>query len=350
MDNDGYASYSKVIAVAACNDRGTQSVYSDFGAAVWCAFPSSDLEHAPFNHLAPLTPGIWTTDRRGAQGYNSGIAADGDTVGNFTNSFGGTSSACPGAAAVAALVLSVNPNLKGAEVKDLFRRACDRIDPQSGEYDAGGHSPKYGYGRLNARTAVELAQPQPRSGTTISRTFNAPIPDLQTVAFPLSIPDATPIESLTVGINLKHTYIGDLLITLRPPNSVGVGPVVLHDRAGGAAKDLRKLYDAMTTPALQNVKGKNCKGVWTSRSRTRRPGIPARCWSSPWRSSFPQRNRFRAHRAAGFEEIGIAAPGGPGNSARISRFTSGRSSRTGAYTAAGSQVPTIDVWAAPARD
>jgi len=164
---------------------------------------------------------------------------------------------------VAALVLSVNPNLKGAEVKDLFRRACDRIDPQGGEYDAAGHSPKYGYGRLNARTAVELAQPQPRSGTTISRTFNAPIPDLQTVAFPLSIPDATPIESLTVGINLKHTYIGDLLITLRPPSGVGVSPVVLHDRAGGAAKDLRKFYDATTTPALQNVKGKNCKGVWT---------------------------------------------------------------------------------------
>ncbi|MFN9941677.1 MAG: S8 family serine peptidase, partial [bacterium] len=50
VDNDGYASYSKVIAVAACNDRGTRSVYSDFGSAVWCAFPSGDSEHPPFNH------------------------------------------------------------------------------------------------------------------------------------------------------------------------------------------------------------------------------------------------------------------------------------------------------------
>ena len=43
VDNDGYASYEQVIAVAACNDRGARSVYSDFGEAVWCAFPSSDF-------------------------------------------------------------------------------------------------------------------------------------------------------------------------------------------------------------------------------------------------------------------------------------------------------------------
>ena len=39
VDNDGYASYPKVIAVAACNDRSRRSIYSDFGKAVWCAFP-----------------------------------------------------------------------------------------------------------------------------------------------------------------------------------------------------------------------------------------------------------------------------------------------------------------------
>jgi subtilisin family serine protease len=108
VDNDGYASYSKVIAVAACNDRGTRSVYSDFGNAVWCAFPSNDMGHPPFNHPIPLTSGIWTADRVDRDGYNVGNSADGDAAGNFTNSFGGTSSACPGAAGVAALVLSRN--------------------------------------------------------------------------------------------------------------------------------------------------------------------------------------------------------------------------------------------------
>jgi subtilisin family serine protease len=73
VDLDGYASYQNVIAVAACNDRGTRSVYSDFGKAVSCCFPSSDFEFQPQSHPAPLTNGIWTTDLVGSKGYNSGI-------------------------------------------------------------------------------------------------------------------------------------------------------------------------------------------------------------------------------------------------------------------------------------
>ena len=267
VENDGYASYSKVIAVAACNDRGSRSVYSDFGSAVWCAFPSNDMGHAPFNHARPLTPGIWTVDRVGPHGYNSGSVADGDAAGNYTNSFGGTSSACPGAAGVAALVLSVNPALKWSEVKDLFRRACDRIDPQGGGYDENGHSPKYGYGRLNARTAVDLAKPQPQSGITISRVVNEPIPDLQTVSFSLEAADDTPAESVSVEVDLQHTYIGDLVITLVPPDETERGPIVLHNRAGGPTRNLKKMYDAATTPALADLAGRSCKGTWTLRIR-----------------------------------------------------------------------------------
>jgi len=252
----------EVIAVAACNDHSTRSVYSDFGNAVWCAFPSSDFGYPPFNQPEPLTPGIWTTDRVGDDGYNVGTIADGDAIGNFTNSFGGTSSACPGAAGVVALVLAVNPSLKWHEVKDLLKRACDKIDPQGGNYDSSGHSPKYGYGRLNARTAVELARPQPQSGITISLTFDAPIPDLQTVSFTLDVSDNTPVEALTVAIDLKHTYIGDLIITLQPPATTGVNKITLHNRAGGSTKDLKKTYDAVTTPALAAFVGKSCRGTW----------------------------------------------------------------------------------------
>ena len=34
---------------------------------------------------------------------------------------------------------------------------CDRIDEAGGDYDGDGHSPLYGYGRVNAARAVELA-------------------------------------------------------------------------------------------------------------------------------------------------------------------------------------------------
>ena len=254
-------------AVAACNDRGRRSVYSDFGKAVWCAFPSNDFGHAPFNHPDLLTPGIWTIDRQGGAGYNSGLPTDGDVAGDYTNSFGGTSSACPGAAGVAALILSVNPALKWQEVKDVLKRACDRIDPGGGQYDAAGHSPKYGFGRLNALTAIELAKPRPQSAITIKRTFDAPIPDMMTVTATLEVADNTPVEALTVAVNIKHTFIGDLVITLEPPAGIGVAPVVLHDRAGGSANNLKKQYDAATTPALSRFTDKGCKGTWTLRVR-----------------------------------------------------------------------------------
>ena len=263
VDNDGYASHPMVLAIAACNDRGKRSVYSDFGNAVWCSFPSSDFEHAPENHPAPLTTGIWTTDRVGQQGYNPGRAQDGDAAGLFTNSFGGTSSACPGAAGVAALVLSVNPALKREEVKDILKRAGERIDPQGGQYNAAGRSKFYGWGRLNARTAVDLAKPQPRNEVTVSRRFDAPIPDLQTVSFSLDVPDTQVVSAVSVAVDLTHTYIGDLVLTLEPPAATGVAPMALHNRTGSSGKSIKKVYDKASTPKLVGLAGKACNGRWT---------------------------------------------------------------------------------------
>jgi subtilisin family serine protease len=150
VDNDGYASYDKVIAVAACNDQGRQSRYSDHGKAIWCAFPSN-------NGSPSRTPGIWTTDRHGREGYNMGDDSLGDAAGDYTNSFGGTSSAAPGVAGVVALILAANPELRWDEVRQVLRESADRIDDNAGEYDQNGHSARYGYGRVNAAAAVRLA-------------------------------------------------------------------------------------------------------------------------------------------------------------------------------------------------
>jgi len=169
---DEYASYPKVIAVAACNDFGKRSIYSDFGEAVWCCFPSNDFHAPQMNHPRPLTPGIWTTDRLGRTGYNSGgFNAEnliGDLDGHYTATFGGTSSACPGVAGVAALMLEANPDLTWQEVREIIKNSCDRIDEEMGNYNANGHSPFYGYGRLNAVKAVQNAKAaaqQPPKGT-----------------------------------------------------------------------------------------------------------------------------------------------------------------------------------------
>lgn len=264
VDNDGYASFQDVIAVAACNDRSRRSAYSDFGKAVFCSFPSSDFAFAPEGRPAPLTPGIWTTDRSRRLGYNPGRQTDGDLLGDYTNSFGGTSSACPGAAGIAALILSVNPELRWHEVRDLMRLACDVVDPQNGQY-VDGRSPFYGYGRLNAERAAQLAQPGARDRFSIQRTFHAPIVDLQTREFTLDVAEDGPITKFVVFVDLEHSYIGDLVITLVPPSGSDMQPAVLHDRKGGATANLKRAYDAAQVSALGSYEGSVGRGRWTLR-------------------------------------------------------------------------------------
>ncbi|HEY6168466.1 MAG TPA: S8 family serine peptidase [Verrucomicrobiae bacterium] len=264
VDNDGYASYANVIAVAAVGDRGVRSVYSDFGRAVWCAFPSSDFEWAQQGHRAPLTPGIWTTDRTGGAGENPGDPNLGDSAGHYTNSFGGTSSACPGAAGVAALVLARNPNLRTDEVRDVLRRCCDKVDASGGNYDASGRSPLYGYGRLNARTAVELALPsQPTPLAIRTAQQDVPVKDFTKSRLKLAVADTAVLKALKVTVNIDHTYIGDLIVTLRPPTAMGVAAIVLHNRAGDATDNLKKTYDELNAPGLSACRGKSPAGTWT---------------------------------------------------------------------------------------
>jgi subtilisin-like proprotein convertase family protein len=265
VDNDGYASYEKVIAVAACNDRGKRSIYSDMGRAVWCAFPSSDMGWPAQNHPEPLTPGIYTTDRLSRLGYNMGSPNDGDSAGNYTNDFGGTSSACPGAAGVAALILAVNPALAWNEVKDVLRQCCQKIDPQGGEYDGNGHSRFYGYGRLDAQQAIALARPRPRDTLKVSRTFNQPVADLQSIVVGLDVNESTRIREVAVQIDLRHTYIGDLQLTLLPPAGGSLPEVILHDRSGGSRNNIRRRFDVSNTPGLAAFRGIDPNGTWCLR-------------------------------------------------------------------------------------
>ncbi len=261
VDLDGYASYPKVAAVAATNDRGVRSMYSDMGAALFCSFPSNDFAFAPEGRPEPLTPGIWTTDLMGGGGYNPGPDGriEGDPRGNYTNSFGGTSSASPGAAGVAALVLARNPGLRWQEVRDVLARSCEKVDPQGGQWGADGHSPKYGFGRLNARTAVELAIPPAADRMVISRDFAEPIVDLQASRVGLTVTEPRKVAAIAVRVDIVHTYIGDLVVLLHLP--VGE-PVVLHNRTGGRTRDLRRTFTEGDIPALGAVEGTSAQGTW----------------------------------------------------------------------------------------
>lgn len=84
---------------------------------------------------------IRTLDRTGANGYNAG---------NYYNYFSGTSAACPQVSGVAALILSINPDLTRSQVENiLFTTATD--------LGSSGRDNNFGYGKINAFKAVQKA-------------------------------------------------------------------------------------------------------------------------------------------------------------------------------------------------
>jgi len=134
------------IAVGASTDAEKLADYSNRGPQVSVVAPSSGG-----------AKGIFTTDVSGAgRGFNIGTAAAGGADGLNTNSFGGTSSATPLTAGVAALMLAANSALSRDEVRAILEQTADKIGPAN-SYDAKGHSNDFGFGRINAAKAVAQA-------------------------------------------------------------------------------------------------------------------------------------------------------------------------------------------------
>jgi subtilisin family serine protease len=141
---NGFANHSDVIAVAACTSRDLRSDYSNFGEAIAICAPSSGSGGW----------GITTADVMGQYINGSGeLLEAGYSPGSFTDEFGGTSSATPLVAGVCALLLSVKPEMTAKEVKQLIQQTARRIGPPSA-YDAQGHSREFGFGCIDAQSAV----------------------------------------------------------------------------------------------------------------------------------------------------------------------------------------------------
>lgn len=152
--NNGYAAYSGVLGVTAVNDQGVLSNYSSYGPTVDVCAPSNGGVN-----------GITTTDRLGNIGYSNG---------DYTDGFGGTSSASPTAAGVMALILSANPLLTRNEAIEVLLTTTDIVDPANGNYDVNGHSDWYGYGRANAAAAVAEAAARAATGASNTLYLNGP--------------------------------------------------------------------------------------------------------------------------------------------------------------------------------
>ncbi len=134
------ARYPEVIAVGATDHQDLRWGYSNYGPDLDVMAPGGPTPGSP------LVSGIWTTDLAGSPGAHATI---GDPAITDYLIFGGTSASAPIAAGVAALILSVEPNLTNDEVRHFLERSAkDLGDPGRDDY--------YGWGRVDARAALDM--------------------------------------------------------------------------------------------------------------------------------------------------------------------------------------------------
>jgi subtilisin-like proprotein convertase family protein/subtilisin family serine protease len=270
--------------IAALASNGQRSHYSNYGTGILLCAPTNNVH----KYLRLSVVGLGITTTTGAAGA-------------VTERFGGTSSATPLTAAVAALVISANPNLTAQEVASVLKRTAGKdlnttlygrtppaiFDPapdwdvspiapfdnpafqNTGDVD-GTWSPWFGHGRVDAAAAVaealRLNQPQPTEAFDGASAPALAIPDND----PAGVSDAIDcdgtfdVTEALVTVEITHPYIGDLEVALAAPSG---RTAVLHNRSGANGDDIRRTYSAAEAPGLAALAGEPSLGAWTLRVR-----------------------------------------------------------------------------------
>lgn len=263
---DGYGNSIYTIAIGALSDLGTKASYSEPGANLVACAPSSS-----FN---PDRQGITTVDLMGENGYNyTGAVGEGADV-NYTKTFGGTSSACPLASGVLALVLQANPNLGWRDVQEILLRTSTQNDPAGGGWrtNAAGFkfSHQYGAGLISASAAVNAALTWTNlaaqtSFASVQSNLSLAIPDNVaggvTRTFALSNVNLR-VEHAVLQVDLTHANRGDLEIFLISPHQTTSQLAEVHADTGNDYAD----WPFMTVRCW----GETGAGTWTVKVADRR--------------------------------------------------------------------------------
>ncbi|WP_408996926.1 S8 family peptidase [Streptomyces ipomoeae] len=194
------ASCSNVISVAATNRSGSRSYYSNYGSVVDIAAPGGETR-------TTTSGGILST-------LNTGTSSPGSETYTY---YQGTSMAAPHIAGLVALLKSANSSLTPAQIESAIKTNARALP--------GTCSGGCGAGLADAAKTVQAVSGGSGGGSTGGTTFT------NTTA--VSIPDnGSAIESsisvtgrtgnaptnLQVGVDITHTYRGDLVIDLVAPD------------------------------------------------------------------------------------------------------------------------------------
>jgi subtilisin family serine protease len=275
----GFAVHPDVITVAASTSLNKKAAYSNWGENISVCAPSNNAPPGMWFQatgyvytqpgIAAALPGlgVFTTDQLGAAGYD---------LGNFTNTFGGTSSATPVVAGVVGLILSVNPDLTARQVNNILEETADKIidseadlqlGRREGTYDEKGHSQWFGYGKVNAFRAVEAAKklratPNRGNQQISAKNINKiAIPDnnRQGIKSAIAFSDPSLVQDIQITVNINHDFLGDLEIYLIAPNKQ---QVLLQSRTLGRRNQLQGNFSTATHPSLMQLLNQPAAGRW----------------------------------------------------------------------------------------
>lgn len=246
---DGYANSRYTIAVAASTNYGERASYSEKGANIFVNAPSNGG-----------SLGITTTDRTGALGYSSG---------NYTSSFGGTSSAAPLVSGIIALMLQANSDLTWRDVQHILITTAEKNDPTDADWttNGAGHlvNHKFGFGRIDAQAAINAAlswtsEEDETKTSIVTSSPNLAIPDNSStgVSATIEFTENLIVEYVDVFFSATdHHRWGDLQIELTSPSGTRSILAEKHNSGTGGT-----YYNWWKFGSVRHF-GEPSEGTWT---------------------------------------------------------------------------------------
>jgi M6 family metalloprotease-like protein len=141
--------------------------------------------------------------------------------------------------------------LRGSNAQGPWKLTVQDLGPSD-----TGRLNRWGLEISNAPPAVVPVDLQEQPGAAIP---DFPSPGIDRV---LSTTSAMRVGSVELSVDIAHTYIGDLRVSLVSPAGT---EVLVHDGIGGSSDNLIRTFTAATTPTMAALTGQTVTGSWRLR-------------------------------------------------------------------------------------
>ncbi|MEV0634277.1 S8 family serine peptidase [Streptomyces sp. NPDC050619] len=238
-ENDNVANHSpgncnNVISVAATNRTGAKASYSNYGAGVDISAPGGQTSTGTANGiLSTLNSGTKTASTESYDYYQ------------------GTSMATPHIVGLVALMKSANTSLTPAQIETAIKNNARALP--------GACSGGCGAGLADAAKTVAAVSGGTSTGTTFSSTTAVSIPDNGSAvesSLAVSGRSGSAPSALPVGVDITHTYRGDLVIDLIAPD--GTAYRLKAASSSDSADNVNTTYSV-------NASAETANGTWKLR-------------------------------------------------------------------------------------